>query len=62
MAWANPEIRDQLIADMLSQYDPLSDSISDFVQITSDTSHSYLEVDVDGGADNLINIVEFTNK
>ncbi len=39
------------IADILSGYDPLSDAISDFVQVTSDGQHTRIAVDADGGGD-----------
>jgi Ca2+-binding RTX toxin-like protein len=44
------------ISDLLIGYDPLEDAIADFVQITDNGSHSYLYVDVDGGADNFVQI------
>ncbi|MCP5347359.1 MAG: type I secretion C-terminal target domain-containing protein [Gammaproteobacteria bacterium] len=44
------------IADLLTAYDPLSDAITDFVQITDDGTDSTLKVDVDGGADNFVTI------
>lgn len=49
------------LSDILQAYDPLNDAISDFVQVTSDTTHSYLEVDSDGGADNFVRIAQFDN-
>lgn len=44
------------IADLLTAYDPLTELITDFVQITDNGTHSYLAVDVDGGADNFVQI------
>lgn len=44
------------IADLLDAYDPLTDVITDFVQITTSGSNSLLAVDADGGADNFIQI------
>ena len=41
---------------MLTGYDPLTDAITDFVQITEEGHHSYLNVDTDGGADNFVQI------
>lgn len=48
------------IADLLSGYDPLTDAISDFVQITDNGTDSILSVDADGGADNFIQIATLT--
>ena len=48
------------ISDLLSGYDPLSDAISDFVQITDSGSDSILSVDADGGADNFVHIATLT--
>jgi len=42
------------ISDVLIGYDPLSDVITDFVQITDDGTDSTLAVDADGGADNFV--------
>jgi Ca2+-binding RTX toxin-like protein len=44
------------ISDLISSYDPVTDSISDFVQVTDNGTNSYLAVDSDGGADNFIQI------
>lgn len=44
------------IADLLNGYDPLTDAISDFVQITDNGTDSILSVDADGGADNFVQI------
>lgn len=49
------------ISDLISGYDPLSDAISDFVQITDDGTHSTLSVDADGGADNFVQIATLNN-
>ena len=51
------------ISDVLSPAysDPLTQAITDFVQITDDGTHSYLSVDVDGGADNFVQIAELRN-
>ena len=40
------------LSDLLAGYDPLSDLITDFVQITDNGTHSYVAVDADGGSDN----------
>lgn len=44
------------ISDLLSGYDALTDLITDFVQITDNGSRSFLAVDIDGGADNFVQI------
>ncbi len=49
------------ISDILSGYDPLTDAITDFVQITESGSNSYLNVDADGGADNFVQIAYLYN-
>ncbi len=48
------------ISDLLSGYDPLADAIEDFVQITDNGTNSLLSVDVDGGADNFVQIATLT--
>jgi hypothetical protein len=45
----------------LPGYDPLTDLITDFVQITDDGTHSYLAVDADGGADNFQQVAQINN-
>jgi len=49
------------ISDLLTGYDPLTDAIEDFVQITDNGTHSYLAVDTDGGADNFVQVAELRN-
>ncbi|MEW8193736.1 MAG: calcium-binding protein, partial [Candidatus Thiodiazotropha sp.] len=50
------------LSDLLSEYDPLTEVITDFVEITNNGSASYtLAVDSDGGADNFVDIIDFTN-
>ena len=44
------------ISDLLQGYDPLTDAITDFVQITTSGANSILKVDVDGGANNFVQI------
>lgn len=46
------------ISDVLIGYDPLTDAITDFVQITDSGSNSILSVDADGGADNFVQIAQ----
>ncbi|PCJ95737.1 MAG: hypothetical protein COA45_11975 [Zetaproteobacteria bacterium] len=46
------------ISDVLSGYDPLTDAISDFVQITNSGSDSIFSIDYDGGADNFVQIAK----
>ena len=44
------------LIDLLTAYDPLSDLITDFVEITDDGTNSYVAVDANGGADNFVQI------
>ncbi len=44
------------IADLLQGYDPLTQAITDYVQITTSGANSILKVDVDGGANNFVQI------
>ena len=56
------------ISDLLIDYDPLSDLITDFVRITDNGTNSFLAVDADGGADaftqvaKLFNVIGLTNE
>lgn len=50
------------ISDLLIGYDPLTDAITDFVQITESGSNSYLKVDADGGADNFVQVAYIYNE
>ena len=49
------------IADLISGYDPLTDAISDFVQITDNGTDSIVSVDANGGADNFVQVVTLLN-
>ncbi len=49
------------ISDLLSAYDPMSDAITDFVQITDNGTDSTLAVDADGGADNFVAVASILN-
>ena len=49
------------LLNVLSGFDPLADLITDFVQITDDGTDSFLAVDVDGGADNFVQIATLLN-
>ncbi len=49
------------IADLLTAYNPLTDDITDFVEITESGSDSFVAVDTDGGADNFIQIAQLKN-
>jgi len=49
------------ISDLMSAYDPINRTLSDFVQITNDGTHSYLEIDADGGADSFLQIAKIEN-
>ena len=44
------------IADILTGYDALTSAITDYVQITDNGTDSFVAVDVDGGADNFVQI------
>lgn len=44
------------ISDLLAGYNAPTDDISDFVQITDNGTNSFLAVDVDGGANNFVQI------
>ena len=44
------------ISDLLQGYDPLTDMISDFVQITESGGNSILSIDADGGGDHFVQI------
>ena len=50
------------VSDLLIGYDPLTDAITDFVQITESGSNSYLNVDADGGADNFVQVAYIYNE
>ena len=50
------------ISDLITGYDPLTDAISDFVQITESGSNSYLNVDANGGADNFVQVAYIYNQ
>ncbi len=50
------------VSDLIAGYDPLTDAISDFVQITESGSHSYLSVDADGGGDNFVQVAYIYNE
>ena len=49
------------ISDLISGYDPLTDAITDFVQITDSGSNSIVSVDADGGADNFVQIATLSS-
>jgi Ca2+-binding RTX toxin-like protein len=44
------------LSDILTAYDPLSDMIEDFVQISNSGANSLLRVDIDGGGDHFVHI------
>lgn len=48
------------ISDVID-FNPISDVITDFVQITDNGTNSFLAVDADGGADNFIQIATLNN-
>ena len=47
-----------LIDILSSTYDPLTDAITDFVEITTSGSNSIVKVDVDGGANSFVQIAQ----
>lgn len=44
------------LSDLISVYDPVTDAITDFIQITDSGNNSIVSVDTDGGADNFVHI------
>ncbi len=44
------------LSDVISSYDPVTDAITDFIQITDSGNNSIVSVDTDGGADNFVHI------
>jgi len=48
------------VSDLLQGYDPLTMAITDWVEITTSGSNSILKVDVDGGANNFVQIATIT--
>ncbi|MEZ5813493.1 MAG: type I secretion C-terminal target domain-containing protein [Alphaproteobacteria bacterium] len=46
---------------VITGYHSLTDDLTGFVKITSDGSHSYLAVDLDGGADDFVQIATLEN-
>ena len=49
------------LSDLIQGFDPLTDAIEDFVQITTNGANSTLSVDIDGGADNFVHIATIEN-
>ncbi|MBI1393597.1 MAG: type I secretion C-terminal target domain-containing protein, partial [Alphaproteobacteria bacterium] len=49
------------VSGILTLYDPMTDLISDFIQMTDDGTDSFLAVDTDGGADNFVQIATLLN-
>lgn len=49
------------ISDLLESYDPLTDAITDYVQITDNGTDSAIAVDANGGADNFSPVALVTN-
>lgn len=49
------------LSDLIQGFDPLTDAIEDFVQITTNGADSTLSVDIDGGADNFVHIATIEN-
>jgi len=48
------------LSDLLGLYDPMTDIITDFIQITTAGSDSHVSVDADGGANNFVQIATLT--
>lgn len=48
------------IANILTLYHPLTDAITDFVQITQSGTNSILSIDVDGGANSFVQLATLT--
>ena len=46
------------LSDILEGYDALTDAISDFVTVTQQGANTIISVDVDGGADNFVQIAK----
>ena len=44
------------LSDLISTYDPVTDAITDFIQITDSGNNSIVSVDIDGGADNFVQV------
>src|SRR5690606_5716107 len=44
------------LSDLLAAYDPMTDLITDFIEITTSGSDSILKVDADGGANSFVQI------
>ena len=44
------------LSDMLSAYDPMTDLLTDFVEITDSGSNSIVRVDTDGGANSFVQV------
>lgn len=49
------------ISDLLVGYDALTMAITDFVQITDNGTNSFLAVDIDGGANNFVQLATLSN-
>lgn len=49
------------LSGLLQGYDPLTQTIADFVQITTSGANSILSVDADGGANNFLQIATLNN-
>ena len=49
------------VSDVLIDYDPLNQAITDFVQITTNGTHSFLRIDPDGGGNNFVQVATISN-
>lgn len=43
-------------SDLLIGYDPITDAINDFIQVTSDGTDTVVAIDADGGGDNFVDV------
>lgn len=49
------------IANIISDYDPLADALSDFVNVVDTGTHTYLQVDTAGTGTNFANLIKLSN-
>lgn len=49
------------VSNLISEYDPLTELISEFIRITDNGTDSFLSVDTNGGADNFVQIATLKN-
>lgn len=49
------------LSDVLSAYDPLTDALTDFVNMYESGTYTYIDVDVDGGANSFVRVAAVVN-